>query len=182
VRKILITALLISASLLFATELMIGGGFIFGSITGWNLSGGLVDQNYKIDLGLDFDLGKTVPDSTTTKDFYQIDIFSVIPLYSLEDFKIGPALAIMSGNYASDSWETSFAIGIAAEYTYQSVSFSAGMLYPFSDTFDFYKALCVGAQFFITPPQGKQFIDKLFVSVDLLMGRVRFMAGLIEPF
>jgi len=107
----------------------------------------------KIDLGLDFDLGKTVPDSTTTKDFYQIDIFSVIPLYSLEDFKIGPALAIMSGNYASDSWETSFAIGIAAEYTYQS-----------------------------TPPQGKQFIDKLFVSVDLLMGRVRFMAGLIEPF
>jgi len=55
VRKILITALLISASLLFATELMIGGGFIFGNITGWNLSGGLVDQNYKIDLGLDFE-------------------------------------------------------------------------------------------------------------------------------
>jgi len=89
----------------------------------------------------------------------------------------------MSGNYASDSWETSFAIGIAAEYTYQSLSRLVLPQNTLIKVLVSVRECCIPSRtHLIFTPQGKQFIDKLFVSVDLLMGRVRFMAGLIEPF
>ncbi|MEJ5228887.1 MAG: hypothetical protein WHT65_02695 [Pseudothermotoga sp.] len=184
-RKALVFLGVVVVCTAFATEWIIGGGVTFLNISGWNISTGLLDRSYSIEAGFDFDIGRTIEGTAT--NLYNLEMLGKIPLYRIEGLAFGPALSLMYGNFpvgsATDtSWKATFSAGVFGQYEFENISFSFGFLYPFVDNFDFTKAVYASAKFFIQPPEGKKFIDKLFVGVDMLSGRVRLMVGLAEPF
>ncbi len=181
-KTFILLAILFTCSV-FATDWVIGGGVVFWNITGWNLSGGLIDNSYSIDAGFDFDLARTIEGTTT--NLYNLEVLGKIPLYKISNMAFGPSVAMMYGNFPSDSstdttWKFSFSAGVFGEFEHENLLLCFGFLYPFGSNFDFTKAVYASAKFFVTPP--RNFIDKLFLSLDLLNGRVRFMVGLVEPF
>lgn len=183
-RKAFILSLAFIACLSFATDWVIGGGMVFLNITGWNLSTGLIDDFYSIDAGFDFDLGRTIEGSTT--NLYNLEVLGKVPLYRIENITFGPSIAMMYGNFPSDSstdtsWKLTFLAGVFGEFELGNLQFSFGFLYPFGSDFDFMRSIYTSAKFFIKPSD-KEFIDKLFLGLDLLNGRIRLMVGLIEPF
>lgn len=183
-RKAIVFLIALVTCAVFATDWIIGGGMVFLNVTGWNLSTGLVDKFYSMEAGFDFDLGRTVEGTAT--NLYNLEMLGKIPLYRIGNMAFGPSVAMMYGNFPGNSstdtsWKLSFSAGLYGEFELENLQFSFGFLYPFGTDFDLMRATYASAKFFIYP-SGKNFVDKLFVGLDLLSGRVRLMIGLIEPF
>lgn len=183
-RKALVLLLSFFACLSLATDWIIGGGMVFLNLTGWNLSTGLIDSTYSVELGLDFDIGRTIEGTAT--NLYNLELIGKVPLYRINNVTFGPSVALMYGNFPSSastdtSWKLNFSAGIFGEFELGNLLLSFGFLYPFGSDFDFMKAIYTSAKFFVNPPN-RNFTDKLFLGLDLLNGRIRLMIGLIEPF
>lgn len=183
-RKALVLLLSFSACLSLATDWIIGGGMVFLNLAGWNLSTGLIESSYSIEVGLDFDIGRIIEGTAT--NLYNLELIGKVPLYRMDNVTFGPSAALMYGNFPSNvstdtSWKLNFSAGVFGEFELENLLFSFGFLYPFGSDFDFMRAIYASAKFFINP-SNKKFIDRLFLGLDLLNGRIRLMIGLIEPF
>lgn len=184
-RTILVILMISIPSFLFATSWIIGGGMVFGDLSGWNLSTGLVDNSYSVEAGLNFDIGKTIEGSSV--NLYNFEFLAKIPLYRIDGFQLGPSVALKYGNYPIDQSSTDttiksgFSAGFYGSYRLENLLFDFGFLYPVIDEFDFVHSLYASVKFFVNPPE-KGFIDQLFIGCDFLLGRIRIMVGLIEPF
>lgn len=183
-KKSLVLLVMFFACSIFATDWIVGGGMVFLDITGWNLSTGLIDNSYSIEAGFDFDLGRTIEGSAT--NLYNLEVLGKVPLYKIENMTFGPSIAMIYGNFPTDSstdtsWKFTFSAGVFGELEFGNLLFSFGFLYPFGNDFDLIKSIYASAKFFINP-SNRKFVDKLFLGLDLLSGRMRLMIGLVEPF
>ncbi len=171
--KKIVFALTIISSIVLGFELLLSGGYTFVEKRGWNLKIGFLEYPFESDVGVSFDF-----EQPHTLMCFDVDVY--FPLFDFSLFRSGPVLIYIRDNY-SGGWSEFAGLGAFVQIDNESFTLRGGLLYPITEEFDFQKNVMYELRYYMRPPKGKRFKDKLFVELVYHYGFFRFGIGLIEP-
>ncbi len=175
-KKILVFFLIFStAILLYGFDLLIIGGYSYATPTGWYLGVGGVEEPFEGSIYVTF----YISEETT---LYEFNIFSYVPLISVEPFSMGPSINILKGNFYGGRELVAIGGGFRFVTTYFSLTGTIFYpLYPDGEEFNVSKDIFIRLRYFLQPPRGLHFKDRLFFSITYSSGFFRVGLGLLEP-
>ncbi len=172
-RKTLMLILVVLTSHVLAFELLISGGYTFVEKRGWNLKFGFIQEPFEADIGVSFDF-----EAESTKMCFDVDV--IFPPFDFGLFRAGAILVYTRDNY-SNEWNEFAGLGFVIQTQNENFKFRMGMLYPMNEEIDIARDLSFELRYYLSPPEGMVFKDKLFVELVYHAGFFRFGIGLIEP-
>lgn len=170
---------------LFSIGIFISGGYSLLENTGWSFGLGFSDKNFEALGYLTFDLNKEISENASPVDLYDFK-FTTSMSFDVENIKFGPLFVAHYENYPEEdstnlSWMGDFGLGVVSQIVRENFDLSLGLWMPFDGNFNARKNVYVKFRYYIPPPGGKSFKDKLFLEVMYLFGGVRIGFGLWEP-
>ncbi len=154
-------------------NLLIFLGYSYSSeVNGWTMGTGFYQQPFGSDIMVTFRVG------TPTNMAFNVD--GSIPIFRVGDIEVGPFIAYIRQNFTGE-WEDFSWIGAVVERWTDDYHARVALLYPVNGNFDFSRDLMAEFRYFLKPPKGYVFKDKLFFDMSYVGGLFRFGVGLLEP-
>ncbi len=148
-------------------------GYTYGDeYSGWTLGTGFYQDPFGSDINFTFQIG--------TPTHFAFHFTGFIPIFSAEGLGIGPAVSYLRSDYSGE-WKDKSWVGVVIESKSEDYHARVALLYPTSGEFDFSRDVHAEFRYFLKPPKGLIFKDKLFFSVLYSGGIFRFGVGLLEP-
>ena len=157
----------------FGFDLLVFAGYSYGSeIGGWTMGTGFYQQPFGADIMVTFQV------SSPTNLAFNVD--GSIPIFNVGDVNIGPFVAYVHQNFSGD-WKDFSWVGAVVEKWTDNYHARVALLYPVDGEFDFSRDVMAEFRYFLRPPKGYTFKDKLFFNISYIGGLFRFGVGLLEP-
>ncbi len=172
--KFYIVLLILIVTYTLAFDLLMSGGYTFVEKRGWNLKFGFIQQPFEADVGVSFDF-----ESEPRKMCFDVSV--MFPVFDFSLFRAGAMLVYTRDNYEEDTWKEFAGIGALVQTETEDFTLRFGMLYPVNEEIDVNRDLSFELRYYLKPPRGLVFKDKLFVELIYHAGFFRFGLGLIEP-
>ena len=173
-KKTLVFLLLPLWGVLLAFDFQMFLGYSYGSgLDGWTVGTGFYQQPFGSDVMITFRVA-----SPTTLFAFHISGF--IPVFDFGEMKMGPAVLYLHEDF-SGGWKDSSWVGIVIEDWKEDYHARIALLYPTQGAFDFSRDLVLEFRYFLKPPKGYVFKDRLYFGITYTGGIFRFGVGLLEP-
>lgn len=169
----LIVGFLILSVFHFAFFFEVFMGYTYGDeYSGWTLGTGFYQDPFGSDINFTFQMG------TPTQFAFHFTGF--IPIFSAVNLEIGPTVSYLRSDFSGD-WKDESWVGVVVESRSEVYHARVALLYPTFGEFDFSRDVHAEFRYFLKPPEGLVFKDRLFFSVLYSGGIFRFGVGLLEP-
>ena len=173
-KRIVILLLSMIPLTLLGFELLISGGYTFVEKRGWNVKFGFLQTPFEADIGVSFDF-----ESSPTKMCFDVSV--LFPMFDFSFFRAGAALVYTRDNYTGD-WTEFSGAGVLLQSKAEDFDLRLGFLYPFTEEgIEPTRDVLFELRYYLKPPEGRHFKDRLFVELVYHAGFFRFGIGLIEP-
>ncbi len=169
VLTIIVVFLIVST--VYSFNILMFGGFSYATPTGWCLGTGFYQDLARLDIYVTYD------DGAKRLGF---NVFGFIPLFRQGVFLGGPSMMYLYSDFEG-GWQGKGTVGIALGADFSDYTFLFGVYYPISYSFSFAKDIFVELKYYLKPPNGMTFKDKLFFSFVYTESSFRFGVGLLEP-
>jgi hypothetical protein len=148
-------------------------GYTYGDYNGWTLGTGFYQEPFGSDVMMTFQ-------ASSPTNFFAFHFSGFVPLFSVGEILTGPAAVYVHSNYSGE-WEDNAWVGIVIENWNEDFHLRLSLLYPIQKEFDFSRDLVVEFRYFLKPPGGLRFKDRLYFDMAYVGGIFRFGIGLLEP-
>ncbi len=148
-------------------------GYTYGNdISGWTVGTGFYQIPFGADIMTTFQVG------TPTSFAFNID--GSLPIFPVGDIKVGPVVAYLHHNFSGE-WTDYSWVGAVIERWTEDYHARLALLYPINGNFNFSRDIIAEFRYFLKPPSGYRFKDKLYFGISYIGGIFRFGVGLLEP-
>ncbi len=154
-------------------DLLLFFGYSYGNeISGWTMGTGLYQQPFGADIMTTFQIG------TPTNLAFNVN--GSIPIFKVGDIEMGPVVAYVHQNFSGE-WKDFSWVGAVVERWTDDYHARIALLYPVNGNFEFSRDLMIDFRYYLKPPKGYVFKDKLLFDISYIGGLFRFGIGLLEP-
>ncbi|MCD6448994.1 MAG: hypothetical protein J7L34_00605 [Thermotogaceae bacterium] len=168
---LIIIFVFLSVSTLYSFDLLMFGGFSYATPTGWSLGAGFYQDLARLDVYVTYD------DGAKRLSF---NVFGFIPLFHQGVIIGGPSMMYLYSDFEG-KWQGKGMVGVVLGTNLNDYSFLFGTYYPINHDFSFAKDIFIELKYYLKPPKGMVFKDKLFFSFVYTENSFRFGIGLLEP-
>ena len=148
-------------------------GYTYGEMDGWTLGTGFYEEPFGSDIVMVFK-------SSSPTNFYSFTVAAFIPVFEAGNYSLGPSVAYVHGNYSGE-WEDGSWIGGVLEKWTGEYHARIALFYPVQGSFDFSRDTLFEFRYFLKPPNGMKFKDRLYFEIFYFRRIFRFAVGLLEP-
>jgi len=166
-----IIAVFLMVSTVYSFDILMFGGFSYATPTGWCLGTGFYQDLARLDIYVTYD------DGAKKLGF---NVFGFIPLFRQGVFVGGPSMMYLYSNFGG-KWQGKGTIGVALGTNFSDYALLFGVHYPINYEFSFAEDIFIGLKYYLRPPKGMYFKDKLFFSFMYTESSFKFGIGLLEP-
>ena len=172
-KKVLVVAAFFLPILLYGFDLVTEIGYSYATPTGWNLGLGAWQDGFEADVNVTFFFGKETE--------YEFNVFTFLPLIPIGPLSLGVTANFFRGNFADrDRGALGMGIRLYAG-AFSVIATFTTPIYPSSAEFDASMDFYFRLRYFLRPPPGRYFKDRLYFSLTYSGQSYRVTAGLMEP-
>jgi len=168
---LMIIVVFFMVSTVFSFDILMFGGFSYATPTGWCMGTGFYQDLARLDIFATYDNGAKK---------LAFNVLGFIPLFHQGIFIGGPSMMYLYSNFEG-KWQGKGTVGVALGTNLEDYTFLFGILYPINYEFSFAKDIFIELKYYLKPPNGMTFKDKLFFSFVYTENSFRFGVGLLEP-